>query len=204
MVGHFRRVIFVDDVRPPGEKEIFKNSKIEGVFGAIGVEYLTEKGKEEFQKKFKNTSLTTVNFPAEGEDVFKGLLGLSANVFGTFFHLNALTIRKSAIVKNTLKFNENLRVHQDSDFIIKLAFHCYLKSGIIDKAVAIRGVHDDNRITKVKPYSGKFYANKLLLHNSLYLWSKSVKLKPIYSKKIKLNYINIPTKAIMAQELQEI
>lgn len=170
------------------EKEIFKNSKIEGVFGAIGVEYLTEKGKEEFQKKFKNTSLTTVNFPAEGEDVFKGLLGLSANVFGTFFHLNALTIRKSAIVKNTLKFNENLRVHQDSDFIIKLAFHCYLKSGIIDKAVAIRGVHDDNRITKIKRYSTQYNQRQLLLWESLYRWVKTQNTSSEVKKRTYLQY----------------
>lgn len=172
------------------EKILFNDSDIEGVFGAIGVEYLSEKGKEEFQDKFKNTTLTTVNYHAEGEEVFKGLLGLTAKPFGTFFHLNTLTIRKAALQKHDLKFNEKLRVHQDSDFIIKLAYLCHLKSGIIDKAIAIRGVHDDNRITKIKPYSKKFYQNNLLLQQSLYEWSTIVKLKPEYSKRIHLNYLS--------------
>lgn len=158
------------------EKEIFKDSKIEGIFGAIGVEYLSEKGKEEFQNKFKNISLTTVNFPAEGKDVFKGLLGLTPKVFGTFFHLNALTVRRSALKKNNLRFNENLRVHQDSDFIIKLAYHCHLTSGIIDKAIAVRGIHDNNRITKIVRYSKDYNQRQFLLWNSLYEWSKSVEL----------------------------
>ncbi len=175
------------------EKKLFEESHIEGVFGAIGVEYLSEKGKEEFQNKFKNTTLTTVNYSAEGEEVFKGLLGLTTKSFGTFFHLDALTIRKSALQKHHLRFNEKLRVHQDSDFIIKLAYACHLKSGIIDKAIAIRGVHDNNRITKIKPYSTKFYQNNLLLHQSLYEWSTSVKLKPEYSKRIKLNYLSFKT-----------
>ncbi|KPH11474.1 glycosyltransferase family 2 protein [Chryseobacterium sp. ERMR1:04] len=170
------------------EKEIFKEAKIEGVFGAIGIEYLTEKGKEEFQSKFKNISLTTVNFPAEGETVLKGLLGLTPIIFGTFFHLNALTIRKSALVKNNLRFNENLRVHQDSDFITKLAYHCYLKSGIIDKAIAIRGVHDNNRITKIIRYSPQYNKRQCLLWKSLYDWSSSNPLPLDCKRKIYLTY----------------
>ncbi|MGG5208990.1 glycosyltransferase family 2 protein [Chryseobacterium sp. MIQD13] len=170
------------------EKEIFKEEKIEGVFGAIGVEYLTEKGRQEFQDKFKNISLTTVNFPAEGQEVLKGLLGLTPKVFGTFFHLNALTIRKAALVKHNLRFNENLRVHQDSDFITKLAYHCYLKSGIIDKAVAIRGVHDNNRITKIIRYSPQYNQRQLLLWKSLNDWSEANPLPSDCKKKIYLTY----------------
>ena len=91
-------------------------------------------------------------------------------------------------MKNTLKFNENLRVHQDSDFIIKLAFHCYLKSGIIDKAVAIRGVHDDNRITKIKRYSTQYNQRQLLLWESLYRWAKTQNTSSEVKKRTYLQY----------------
>jgi len=153
------------------EKEIFKNPHIEGVFNAIGTEFLTEKGKAEFEKKFKDTLLTTVKKPAEGKDVFYGLLGLK-NDFGTFFHLNGLTVRTENIRKNNLRFNENLRVHQDSDFIMKLAYHCHLKSGNITEAVAVRGVHDDNRITKIHQYSELYNQRQYLLWDSVFQWSK--------------------------------
>ena len=158
------------------EKILFKTDKIEGVFGAIGTEFLTEKGKEEFEKKFKNTSLTTVKKPAEGKEVFYGLLGLDQD-FGTFFSLIALTVRTESLRKNNLKFNENLRIHQDSDFIIKLSFHCHLKSGSISEAVSIRGVHDDNRITKIKIYSEKYNQRQFLLWNSIYDWSKDKQIE---------------------------
>ena len=172
------------------EKELFEDPRTEGIFGAIGVDYLSEKGKEEYRMKFKDSPLTTVNYAAEGKEVFEGLLGLAAKVFGSFFHLNALTVRRSALEKTGLRFNVNLRVHQDSDFNLKLAYHCYLKSGIIDKAIAMRGVHDDNRITKIKPYSAKFYHNSLLYNESLYTWSKTDKLEKEYAKKIELNYLS--------------
>ena len=160
------------------ERTLFQDPKIEGVFGAIGTEFLTEKGKKAFEEKFKlGDGLTTVQYAAEGKEVFRGLLGLSAKTFGTFFHLNTLTIRAASLHKNDLKFNPNLKVHQDSDFIIKLAYHCYLKSGFIDKAIAIRGVHDDNRITKIVTYSPKYNERQSLLWDSLYFWSNKNNLE---------------------------
>lgn len=158
------------------EKDIFKDPKTDAVFGAVGIEYLTEKGKQEFQSKFSDSTLTTVNYSAEGKDVFRGLLGLTPKSFGSFFHLNALTIRKSAIDRHHLRFNEVLRVHQDSDFIIKLAYYCYLKSGIIDRPVAMRGIHDDNRITKIVKYSPQYNQRQSLFWNSLYEWSKPLSM----------------------------
>lgn len=178
--GAFITFLDADDYYLPNrfdaEKKIFIDPKIEGVFSAIGIEYLTEKGKEEFQSKFADNSLTTVNYHAEGKEVFRGLLNLTPKTFGTFFHLNALTIRKSALDKYNLRFNDVLRVHQDSDFIIKLAYHCHLKSGIIDQAVAMRGIHDNNRITKIVRYSPQYNQRQFLFWNSLYEWSQSVSL----------------------------
>ncbi|MBS1550264.1 MAG: glycosyltransferase family 2 protein [Bacteroidetes bacterium] len=167
------------------EKELFKNEKVEGVFGAIGTEFLSEKGKQEFQQKFKNNTLTTVKKAAEGMDVFYGLLGLNQD-FGTFFSLIGLTIKKSSLTKNKLQFNPNLRVHQDSDFIIKLAYHCHLKSGHITEAVSMRGVHDDNRITKIENYSEKYNQRQQLLWTSIFKWAKNKCIPKQYMEFIEL------------------
>lgn len=167
------------------EKEIFKDRKIEGVFGALGTEFLSEKGQKEFQEKFKETTLTTVKYSAEGNAVFEGLMN-PKNTFGTFFHLNTITIRKEALKKANLKFNENLRVHQDQDFITKLAYHLYLKTGNITSPIAIRGVHDDNRITKIKLYSTEYNTRQNLLWNSLWTWAKEHKMDNIIKKHIQL------------------
>jgi len=169
------------------ERELFRNEKIQGTFGALGVEYITEKGKLEYQSKFKDNPLTTVNYPAEGEEVFRGLLGLTERVFGTFFHLNTLTVKKSALEKHNLRFNTELRVHQDSEFIIRLAYYCYLKSGVIDQAIAIRGIHDDNRITKIIQYSPQYNQRQYVYWKSLYNWAGSENnLLPAAKKRIYL------------------
>lgn len=171
------------------EKQLFLDAKIEGVFGAIGTDFLSEKGKQEYQQKFKYAQITTVKRHAEGKDVFYGLVGLDKS-FGIFFHLNGLTIRRKSLIKRKIRFNENLRVHQDTDFIIKLSYNCYLKSGEIVQPIAMRGVHDDNRITKIKPYSSKFYNNMYLLYKSRFQWSKSqIEMSANVKKFIKLRYI---------------
>ena len=158
------------------EKELFKNEKIEGVFGAIGTEFLSEKGKQEFQEKFKNISLTTVKRSCEGKEIFKALIGLDSTI-GTFFHLNGLTVSTKSLKINNLTFNKDLRIHQDSDFIVKLSYYCYLKSGEIERPIAIRGVHDDNRITKIKLYSHDYNQRQFLLWSSIVRWSRTVKLE---------------------------
>ncbi|MGV8915153.1 MAG: glycosyltransferase family 2 protein [Kaistella sp.] len=172
------------------EKQIFKNEKIEGIFGAIKTEFLSEKGKKEFEEKFKNISLTTVNYAAEGKEIFEGLLCLTPKNFGTFFHLNALTIRASSIRRNNLRFNEQLRVHQDSDFILKLAYHCFLKTGSIEKAVAVRGVHDDNRITKIKLYSDLYNERQFHLWRSLKIWAKENNIEKKYAEYFRLRKVS--------------
>lgn len=177
------------------EKELFANEKIEGIFGAIGVAFLSEAGQKEYGEKFNNATLTTVKKACEGSEVFRALIGLDSGI-GTFFHLNALTIRTQSIIKNNLRFADQLRVHQDSDFIIKLAHCSYLKSGEITSSIAIRGIHDDNRITKIKIYSQQYVERQYLLWKSIYDWSKKNHLKADESNHILLqkNAFEIATK----------
>ena len=70
-------------------------------------------------------------------------------------------------MEKTQLFNE-LKLHEDTVFILQLSLNCVLEPGIIDKPVAMRGVHDDNRIS-VNSVDSK---SRLLMWEYLYDWSK--------------------------------
>jgi len=159
------------------EREYFKDPKVEGVYGAISTEFLTEKGKQVYLEKFVTDGLTTVYQKAEGADVFRGLSEINKD-HGTFFSMIALTIRKTALKRTGLRLNEKLKISEDKDFIVKLSYLAYLKSGFINSPVAVRTGHENNTITKIRNYSSDYFYHQSLIFESLYKWAKKQKEMP--------------------------
>ncbi|WP_374458588.1 glycosyltransferase family 2 protein [Chryseobacterium taeanense] len=159
------------------ERKYFQNPDIEGVYGAISTEFVTEKGKEIYLEKFLNDNLTTVYQEAEGLEVFKGLSEINKE-HGTFFSMIALTIRKTALQRTGLRLNEKLKIGEDKDFIVKLSYLAYLKSGFISEPVAVRTGHENNTITKIRNYSSEYFYHQSLVFKSLYRWAKNQRKMP--------------------------
>ncbi len=157
------------------EKVLFKNPEIDGVYGAIGVHFYNETGKENFIQKFKienyeeaENYLTTVPHEIPPKDLFQHLWGIEKKFLG-YFSLDGLTVKTKVIRENQLRFNEKLRLHQDTEFISKLAFVSNLATGNYKEAVAIRGVHDENRyISNVD--NRKVLKNRYLLYSEAKEW----------------------------------
>jgi glycosyltransferase involved in cell wall biosynthesis len=68
---------------------------------------------------------------------------------GTYGHFctNGIIIKREICLKAGM-FNEDLRLHQDSEFWLRLAYYGELVSGNICNSVAIIRIHDNNRIWK--------------------------------------------------------
>ena len=172
--GDFIAFLDADDSFLPNrfdaERELFKNPDVDGVYGAIGVHYWSEKAKEQYFKIYQD-KLTTVykNHPAK--DVFPGLIGMRGS-FG-LFSIDALTIRKSALDKMDALMKTDLKLHQDTDFLMRLAFYTKLYPGILDEPVAVRGVHESNRISQVDSGKMKPASTRVLLWKHLKNWAQN-------------------------------
>lgn len=157
------------------EKELFINQNVDGVYGAIGVHFYNKKAKKKFKKAFKTSNeiddsyLTTVNLKIAPNNLFSALV--RPRNYEGYFHLNGLTIRSSSLKKmKGYWFNEALHMHEDSDFIFRLSFYLNLSGGNLKEAVAIRGVHDNNRITNKEDFQ-KSKTNAFLMHEAFANWA---------------------------------
>lgn len=177
--GDFIAFLDADDFFLPNrfdaERELFKNPDVEGVYGAIGVHYWSGKAKEQYFNIYQD-KLTTVYKKYPAEDVFPGLIGMRGS-FG-LFSIDALTIRKSALDKMDALMKTDLKLHQDTDFLMRLAFYTKLYPGILDEAIAVRGVHESNRISQVDSKKIKPASTRVLLWNHLRKWAEKEQKMP--------------------------
>jgi len=128
-------------------KKILKNPNIDGVYEPMGTWFYEDVGLlfgKKMSKEEGDAIITFLRKPVQPEDLFYSLLS-KAN--GSF-HTNGISLRKSLIEKVGL-FSSKLKLHQDTEYWIRCAFYGKLISPPNPKIVAIRGVHDENRINGV-------------------------------------------------------
>jgi glycosyltransferase involved in cell wall biosynthesis len=163
------------------DKEVFeKYSQADGVYSAIGVHFYSEEAKQQFCSAFNCTPqeidhyLTTVSTAVAPQDLFKVLIGLNKSAFG-YFSLDGFTIKRKTLGKIYPHFNQELRLHQDTEFLYRVAYYAKLYPSNIKEAVAKRGVHESNRITQSD--AKKKIANRIKLYQVFLNWAQKEKLE---------------------------
>lgn len=146
------------------DKKIFQtDDNVDGVYNAIGANFYREASKNE-QKQLE---LFTVREKIEPEELFNVLLSGKKG----HFSIDGLTVKKE-IFENTGYFTESLVVAEDTELIFKMALKCHLEAGVIDKPLAIRGVHDDNVFNREDLYE----ENLIKMYESLFFWTAKNKV----------------------------
>ncbi|MCU0319487.1 MAG: glycosyltransferase family 2 protein [Flavobacteriales bacterium] len=142
----------------------------DGVYGATRAEFADGTAQERFLEQWPNDAVTTVHRNVPPEELFDTLLGITRGA--GYFHLDALTVRRSALEQVPGPFHPLLRLHQDTCFVLQLAFACRLYPGSIDVPIAVRWVHARNRITA----SNDLSASRSLLYAELLSWARAQRI----------------------------
>ena len=165
------------------DSKIFEESNVvEGIYNAVGFHFYRQATKTE-EQTFK---LSTVSQKIKPEDFFEAVI---SSKYG-YLHLNGLTVKKSVFDKIGF-FNESLVVAEDSDIIYKMALKCYFVTGIIDEALAKRGIHDSNVFDKddlYKKYNIKLYESVITwgLKNKISIKNIDLTLKWLWVIKFRM------------------
>lgn len=179
--GQFVSFLDADDYYLPNrfdkDQSVFsKYPDADAVHNVLGISFENDAVKENFfSKGFQ--SRTGVSEQVKPEELKDVLLGLHPKIRG-YFHLDTFTIKRDKLEKVPL-FNTLLRLHQDTDWIFKLAFLLNIYSGELETPVAIRHVHPSNRITKDADYK-----SRAKMYHEFYVWLKNKNEKSIYKKRI--------------------
>lgn len=156
-------------------KEIFRDSKIEGVYEPVGTYFHNDynfffgkiRSKEEGDK-----IVTSLKINIDSKKLFDYLLLPDHGII----HTNGVTLKKS-LIKKTGGFSKELRLHQDTEFWIRCAFYGKLIAPKTPKVVAVRGVHEQNRI------KNKDFYSKGLLYKTIFEKYKDKKIS-FFAKRI--------------------
>ncbi|MUP46851.1 glycosyltransferase family 2 protein [Gramella sp. BOM4] len=166
-------------------KILFKDPGVDGVYEPVGTWFYEQEGAlfgKKITKEKGDQIITFLKNPVEPENLFYSLMSQSNGNF----HTNGITIRRSLIDKAGF-FSTELKLHQDTEYWIRCAYYGTLIAPKDPDVVAIRGVHDENRINSVNFYSkAKFYKslfrrfrNKpMSLKEKLLLYKKGIFFNP--------------------------
>ena len=136
----------------------------DGVYGAVAPHFHDPESKERFESSYRN-ALTTVREAVPPEELFSGLIGAKGAGFG-HFSLIALTIKRAALERMDGLMRSELKLHQDTEFMIRLAWYTRLYPGSLDKPVSMRGVHPENRFARKRSNYTQY-----LYHKALWEWA---------------------------------
>lgn len=134
------------------------NTDIDGVYNALESFFYDEEERD----RAKST-ITTFKSPVEPTRLFEEMAPIGS---GGFFHGNSLTVRAS-IFSKVGYFNEDLELSQDTHMWFKMALGSTLVAGVLDRPLAMRGVHFGNRIRD----KAKLHSLRPELYHSLLLWA---------------------------------
>ncbi len=160
-----------------------RDPAVSAIYEPVGTIFETEQTKLAFAK-WRNINLADaeyyLTYPKKSFNGRSFLISLLKGNNGSP-HLNGITFRKS-LIKDVGYFNESLRLHQDSEFWVRAAYYGCFSPVEEPTTVAVRRVHEDNRITN------RNFESRFLRDASLYKWAKeNVDDRQVYQL-IKKNY----------------
>ncbi|MEX2670967.1 MAG: glycosyltransferase family 2 protein [Phycisphaeraceae bacterium] len=168
-----------DDYYLPGRFQAVANVLAEhpdadGIYDAVGTHFESDEMRQWWADRGRG-ELSTVRKRVAPDELFEAITGNLGS-----FHTNGIVVRRE-FFERTGMFDAELRMAQDFALWIKMAAIGKLYPGAIDRAVAMRRLHGDNRIVQQRSEHRKY---GLLMWQVLSRWAAQQKLSAYYRQKL--------------------
>ena len=149
-----------------------------GVYNAVEMHVENPEARERWDAAGKSPNhIQAVTEEIPPEKLAEALLDGSAG----YFHIDAFTLNKAVLAESGL-MREDLRLHQDTEFILRTAMCASLLPASRNEPVARWRVHSQNRISAPRSQVRKL-DDRLRMWEALYNWC-AIKGKDYYQPKI--------------------
>jgi len=146
------------------ERVFASHTDCDGVYEAIGIHFEDEMARQRWLQTDQALGMMAFASNVSPEDVFRmKVKGGSGDVSP-----DGLVIRR-AVLQRLGYMNEALRLHQDTEFILRLAAVGRLMAGRLDEPVAVRRVHGGNRISASRS-AAEVYRDFMKMWVAVYRW----------------------------------
>lgn len=162
-----------DDFFLPNRFEIAKkmflaDPDLDGVYDAVEMCVEDQTGLSRWQAANKGSiSVHTLDRAVAPEELYSALVKQDAG----HFHINGFTLKRSALAKSGY-LDEQLPLHGDEIFFIRLAATCRIAGGSLDVPVAAWRIHGKNRFSAPRPQRD-VYLLRVKFWNILWEWGKT-------------------------------
>jgi len=141
-----------DDIYCPGRFQVDRavfaaHADADGVYGAVGVRYDDPEEEARFKAQFLH-ELTTIRYDLAPEQLFPALVGTAGLLNVGHISLDAITFRKDGLMRLDRLIREDLVMSEDTEFIMRCAYHLRLYPASTREPVTLRRVHPGNRVTR--------------------------------------------------------
>lgn len=134
----------------------------DGVYGAADVYYEDEASRQRAERLNAGNRMASVPEYIEPDELFR------RNPMPTY---SLITLVLKRYVFDIVGMFPNLRIHQDTVFMVKLAIKCRLRGSELQKPVVMFRTHANNRSSVDMPPSQE-RQNRLALSEALYSWAR--------------------------------
>ncbi len=139
--------------------------RAEAVYEATGTHFESEAARRRWQS-IGGPLLTRVRPGTSERTIFEEQSPIGN---GGHCHLDGLTVKRQALLRTGL-FDSKLNIVEDTAFFIKLSAFAEIRLGQLEEPVAMRRVHDSNRVTNSMENSG-MWRLRLALWCSTLRWA---------------------------------